>query len=197
MWGLDENFESQNPTQINLEELVEERDSKHFFYLVTIGIATLTAAIFALGIGSSESLGFWKTTRIILQLDEPTDIQSAILLEIRLPRILMAIFAGTALATAGALMQGSLGNPLVSPLTLGVASGASLGAALAIILGFSVIGDGDSFFSNVIPNTILVVNTFVFSLIVVFIILKLGQVRGVSAESYILVGIAITFIAGA
>jgi iron complex transport system permease protein len=190
VWGLDENYETQSGTQQNLEELVEERDSKHYFYLVSIGVVTLTAAIFALGIGSSESLGFWKTTRIILQLDEPTDIQSAILLEIRLPRILMAIFAGTALATAGALMQGSLGNPLVSPLTLGVASGASLGAALAIILGFSVI-------ANVIPNTILVANTFAFSLIVVFIILKLGQVRGVSAESYILVGIAITFIAGA
>ena len=197
MWGLDENYETQSETQQNLEELVEERDSKHYFYLLSIGVVTLTAAIFALGIGSSDSLGFWKTTRIILQLDQPTDIQSAILLEIRLPRILMAIFAGTALAIAGALMQGSLGNPLVSPLTLGVASGASLGAALAIILGFSVIGDGDSFFANIIPNTILVVNTFVFSLIVVFIILKLGQVRGVSAESYILVGIAITFIAGA
>jgi len=45
VWGLDENFESQNPTQINLEELVEERDSKHFFYLVTIGIAIITLLI--------------------------------------------------------------------------------------------------------------------------------------------------------
>jgi hypothetical protein len=58
VWGLDENYETQSGTQQNLEELVEERDSKHYFYLVSIGVVTLTAAIFALGIGSSESLGF-------------------------------------------------------------------------------------------------------------------------------------------
>ena len=170
-------------------------------------LLTIIFALFSMGFGSSKSLNFWKIIRIVLGLDEPTDIQRSILLNIRLPRVLMAIFAGAALATAGTLMQGSLGNPLVSPLTLGVASGASLGAALAIILGFSVIdiGFADYFsdgwlkvwLSDLFPNTILVLNTFIFSLIVVFIVIKLGELRGVSAESYILVGIAITFINGA
>ena len=50
---------------------------------------------------------------------------------------------------------------------------------------------------DIIPNTLIVINTFIFSLIVVFIVIKLGELRGVSAESYILVGIAITFINGA
>ena len=154
-----------------------------------------------MGFGSSESLNFVKIGKIILGIDEPTGTQSVILLKYRLPRVLMAIFAGAALAIAGALMQGSLGNPLVSPLTLGVASGASLGAALAIILGFSVVGANFSLFglpfAEIIPNTIIVFNTFAFALIVVFIIIKLGEFRGISAESYILVGIAITFINGA
>ena len=154
-----------------------------------------------MGFGSSESLNFVKIGKIILGIDEPTGTQSVILLKYRLPRVLMAIFAGAALAIAGALMQGSLGNPLVSPLTLGVASGASLGAALAIILGFSVVGTDFSLFglpfAEIIPNTIIVFNTFAFALIVVFIIIKLGEFRGISAESYILVGIAITFINGA
>ena len=163
-------------------------------------LLTIIFALFSMGFGSSKSLNFWKIIRIVLGLDEPTDIQRSILLNIRLPRVLMAIFAGAALATAGTLMQGSLGNPLVSPLTLGVASGASLGAALAIILGFSVVDIGfgeDYWLSDWFPNTILVINTFIFSLIVVFIVIKLGELRGVSAESYILVGIAITFINGA
>ena len=152
-------------------------------------------------------LNFGKIIKIILGIDEPTDTQSVILLKYRLPRVLMAILAGAALATAGALMQGSLGNPLVSPLTLGVASGASLGAALAIILGISVFGTDFSIsvpftqivlhLADIIPNTMIVINTFAFSLIVVFIIIKLGELRGISAESYILVGIAITFINGA
>ena len=100
----------------------------------------------------------------------------------------MAIIGGVALATAGALMQGCLGNPLVSPLTLGVASGAALGAALAIVLGFSIVS---------IPELAIVANSFVFSLIVVFIIIQLGKMTSLTAESYILVGIAITFICGA
>jgi len=166
-------------------------------------VSTALVAIFSMGLGSSKSLSFSKIIMIILGLETPTDIQESILINIRLPRVMMAIFAGAALATAGTLMQGSLGNPLVSPLTLGVASGASLGAALAIILGFSVIDlpvfDNEiySTLMEFIPNTLIVVNTFIFSLIVVFIVIKLGELRGVSAESYILVGIAITFINGA
>ena len=184
-----------------LERLIDQRSKKQTKYIILLILFTLFFAIFAMGFGSSESLNFVKIGKIILGIDEPTATQSVILLKYRLPRVLMAIFAGAALAIAGALMQGSLGNPLVSPLTLGVASGASLGAALAIILGFSVVGTDFSLFglpfAEIIPNTIIVFNTFAFALIVVFIIIKLGEFRGISAESYILVGIAITFINGA
>jgi iron complex transport system permease protein len=53
--------------------------------------------------------------------------------EIRLPRILLAILAGIALATSGAVYQGAFRNPLVEPFILGVSAGASLGAALGIV----------------------------------------------------------------
>jgi len=207
LWRIDEVFNSTNHETQDLDIQIENRSKRQGQYMTLLVLLTIIFALFSMGFGSSKSLNFWKIIRIVLGLDEPTDIQRSILLNIRLPRVLMAIFAGAALATAGTLMQGSLGNPLVSPLTLGVASGASLGAALAIILGFSVIdiGFADYFsdgwlnvwLSDWFPNTILVLNTFIFSLIVVFIVIKLGELRGVSAESYILVGIAITFINGA
>lgn len=54
---------------------------------------------------------------------------------IRLPRILSAVFIGASLSVAGATYQGMFRNPLVSPDILGVSSGASLGAALAILNG--------------------------------------------------------------
>lgn len=54
---------------------------------------------------------------------------------IRLPRILSAMCIGASLAAAGAAYQGMFRNPLVSPDILGVSSGASLGAALAILYG--------------------------------------------------------------
>lgn len=200
LWRIDEVFNSTTHETQDLDIQIENRSKRQGQYMTLLVLLTIIFALFSMGFGSSKSLNFWKIIRIVLGLDEPTDIQRSILLNIRLPRVLMAIFAGAALATAGTLMQGSLGNPLVSPLTLGVASGASLGAALAIILGFSVIdiGFGENYWlSDWFPNTILVLNTFIFSLIVVFIVIKLGELRGVSAESYILVGIAITFINGA
>ncbi len=207
MSDTDEILDSKDEEVNKLEYLIDKRSKNQRKYLFLLILLTIFFAIFAMGFGSSESLDFGKIIKIILGIDEPTETQSVILLKYRLPRVMMAILAGAALATAGALMQGSLGNPLVSPLTLGVASGASLGAALAIILGISVFGTDFSFsipftqivfhLADIIPNTMIVINTFAFSLIVVFIIIKLGELRGISAESYILVGIAITFINGA
>lgn len=59
-----------------------------------------------------------------------------IVLDIRLPRVLAAILAGSALAMAGTLMQGLFQNPLAGPEILGVSSGASLGAVIAVVTGF-------------------------------------------------------------
>lgn len=60
---------------------------------------------------------------------------SNIVINVRLPRIIMSIFLGSALSAAGASYQAIFKNPMVSPSLLGVSSGASFGAALAIVLG--------------------------------------------------------------
>jgi iron complex transport system permease protein len=64
----------------------------------------------------------------------------AVLWDIRLPRVALAVVVGASLACAGALMQGSLGNPLAEPGIVGVSSGAALGAVAAIVAGVSVLG---------------------------------------------------------
>lgn len=56
---------------------------------------------------------------------------------IRLPRVLLGFTAGAALGGAGVVFQALFRNPLASPYTFGITSGASFGAALAIILGFT------------------------------------------------------------
>src|SRR6478735_7236229 len=58
----------------------------------------------------------------------------AIVMDLRLPRVLTAMVVGTGLAVAGATFQGLLRNPLADPYVLGTASGAALGAAIAVIL---------------------------------------------------------------
>ena len=60
-----------------------------------------------------------------------------ILLELRLPRALLAMWTGGALALSGVLFQALLRNALATPYTLGVSGGASLGAVLAIVFGWN------------------------------------------------------------
>jgi len=69
-------------------------------------------------------------------LDTGVDpVTMAIVWELRLARTLLAGVAGAALAVAGAVLQGLFRNPLADPYSMGVSSGASLGAVLAIVAG--------------------------------------------------------------
>ncbi len=67
--------------------------------------------------------------------DAVQDWQVDILMNIRLPRVLLGLVAGATLALVGAVFQALLRNPLATPYTLGVASGGSFGAVAAIFLG--------------------------------------------------------------
>lgn len=93
------------------------------------------------------------------------DSSNALLIirDIRLPRIIAAIFIGIGLAGSGAVYQALFRNPLVSPDILGVTSGCTLGAALALI--FSV----DSFF-------LIQISSFTLGLISVFIALYISRI---------------------
>ena len=71
---------------------------------------------------------------------EVSDLVYKTVWNIRLPRIVLAMLVGGGLAAAGCAFQSLFANPLATPDTLGVASGASFGAALAILMGFSMIG---------------------------------------------------------
>ncbi|MFZ2530445.1 MAG: iron ABC transporter permease [Rhodococcus sp. (in: high G+C Gram-positive bacteria)] len=68
---------------------------------------------------------------------EPVD---SVVFGLRMPRILLAALAGAGLACAGAAFQSLFGNPLATPDTLGVTSGASIGAVVALLLNMSLIG---------------------------------------------------------
>jgi iron complex transport system permease protein len=65
-------------------------------------------------------------------------IREQILTQIRLPRTLFAFVAGAGLALCGLVFQAMFHNPLATPFTLGVASGASFGAALTVLLGINI-----------------------------------------------------------
>jgi len=86
-------------------------------------VVSLIAALVVAALLGSEKLAFFDLT----------DEQSAILFDIRLPRILLGATIGASLALAGASLQSLLRNPLAEPYLLGVSNGAALGTMLAFI----------------------------------------------------------------
>jgi iron complex transport system permease protein len=108
-----------------------------------------------------------------------------VLWEIRMPIALMAVAVGAALSLAGAQMQTILNNPLASPFTLGISAAASFGAALGLAFGVKLL--------PVAVDYIVPLNAFVMALISAMLIHLLSTRRGVTAETIVLLGIALVF----
>ena len=70
-------------------------------------------------------------------ITNPTTIDHKLFWDIRLPRVLVAFFAGGILSLGGLIFQSIFKNPMSTPYTLGVATGSTLGVAFAIVFGFS------------------------------------------------------------
>ena len=104
-------------------------------------LLTVLTLILCIGVGS-VSVPFRDTAEIIFRAiagwEQPSGSAVAIILYTRLPRVLCVALVGAMLALGGCAMQGLLRNPLADGSTLGVSSGASLGAALAILSGVSI-----------------------------------------------------------
>ncbi|HET9513691.1 MAG TPA: iron chelate uptake ABC transporter family permease subunit, partial [Gemmatimonadales bacterium] len=71
---------------------------------------------------------------ILRALAEPGSVEAAILLDLRVPRVLLAFTVGAGLGLTGAVLQALVRNPLADPYLLGLSGGAGLGAVLAIAL---------------------------------------------------------------
>lgn len=108
----------------------------------------------------------------------------------RLPRIFLSILTGMSLAIAGAVMQGLLRNPLVSPFTLGLSSAASFGAAVAIVIGPGMLG-AYLFLSY---DMFIVVMAFVFGWLSMLLVYGISRSRGTTQSTLILAGVVIGYI---
>jgi iron complex transport system permease protein len=106
-----------------------------------VACAIVAALAPLLGVTTDRSTG-WHLDLIGPSALAPGSLDHAILM-VRVPRVLAALLTGGALAGAGCALQALLRNPLAEPFTLGISSGASLGAVLAIRLGAErLLGEG-------------------------------------------------------
>ena len=111
----------------------------------------------------------------------------AVIWNIRMPRILVGILVGAALAVSGAVMQGVFANPLADPGIMGVSSGASLGAVLAISLGL-----------NTISMFYMPLLAFIMAVITVFFTVILSLRKGkIPIMVLLLAGVVISIFIGA
>ncbi|WP_188052389.1 FecCD family ABC transporter permease [Aureimonas fodinaquatilis] len=119
---------------------------------------------------------------------------AAIVLDIRLPRVCMALAVGAALALSGAMMQGLFRNPLADPGLVGVSSGAALAAVTIIVLGAHL--------APVLPEFLmrhlLPFGAFAGAMASTALIYRLSTVDGrTSIATMLLIGIALGALAGA
>lgn len=134
------------------------------------GISGLLGWICGLFGGEGPALGidqFW------------TDAMETLMINVRLPRILLACLVGACLSAAGAAYQGIFQNPMASPDILGASKGAGFGAALGIWLGLG--------------SRMVSISAFVFALVAVGLVWIIGRnARGKQVLALVLAGIMIS-----
>lgn len=164
----------------------EKKTAKQWTYPLTLtvmGLLLFAAILMSVTMGrypiSLKELGG-------ILLSKVTDIepfwsktQASLLLQHRLPRILLACMVGCCLSAAGAAYQGVFQNPMAAPDILGASSGAAFGAALAILLGAG--------------SSMVIFSAFAASLFTVFLVIFIGErAKGTRVLGLILSGIMVS-----
>lgn len=123
-----------------------------------------------------------------------SNIEQSIIINIRLPRVIMSIMSGSLLAITGVFMQAFFRNPLADPALIGVAAGGALGAVSMIVLGATFFAG----LTQLATVFALPIAAFAGSLTVCLIVFSIARRDGmVNMTTMLLCGIAINAMAGA
>ena len=153
----------------------------------------LLAMTLSLAVGASDA-SLWQALGKLISGHELSLRDRVVLFDIRLPRMVMGVLVGAALAVSGAVMQGLFRNPLADPGIVGVSAGAGLGAICAIVLGGIVPPAIAAFFGySLVP-----VAAFVGSWVSVILLYRVSTRKGrTSVATMLLAGIALGALTGA
>lgn len=103
-------------------------------------LLTISFAIVALSLGRYSKIDITDIPSILFRYfsqNQITDTNTNVVMNLRFPRVVAAVFIGASLAIAGAAFQALFSNPIASPDTLGITHGTSFGAIVAILFGFN------------------------------------------------------------
>jgi len=186
------------PVTGNVEVTYSKRSKRWKLILTGLIVLLLVTVIVCLNIGYA-SIPFNEILAVLaskipglnslVPANSFPETTQAIILDIRLPRVLAGVIIGAALATGGALYQGVFKNPMADPSVLGVSAGASVGAGLGLLFGagLSLLG------FPIVPTT-----AFIAALATVFLVYNIARVgTRVPEMTLLLTGIAVTIFLSA
>ncbi len=171
------------------------------FALTALTLLLLVVVLFGAGAGAVSITPLQALAMIAAQVNINLPVaydaqQEAVLLAIRLPRVLLGVMIGAALAIAGATMQGLFRNPLADPALVGVSSGAALAAAIVIVFGAGLTAGATLI--SMIGIFLLPLAAFAGGLAATWLVYHLSRGAGrTSVATMLLAGIAVNAFAGA
>ncbi len=155
--------------------------------LVTLAVLLLCVSAGSVRVPLRDTVSIiWNS---VLGLPIPEGMSKSIVFFVRLPRVICAGLIGASLSLCGAAMQGLLRNPLADGSTLGISSGASIGAVLALAFGFSIPGLSGG-------GVMLTAIIFAFASLMVILTLAYSLDFSLSTNTIILIGIVFSMFAG-
>ena len=179
--------------------LINKKNTVHIFFLSLFVILVFLLILYVV-IGPVQ-ININQSTEIILSYfklisDENisfNQIQKMVLLDIRIPRLILAILVGAGLGMSGAILQGLFRNPLIDPGFIGVSSGAAVGALFAIMFSQFFY----FYFDTNISNFLLPILAMSGSFITTFIIYRISKsAYKTNIMTMLLAGIAVNALSG-
>ncbi len=160
---------------------------------IWLGLLLLGSCVASMTVGATGTQP-WPAIGRLLRGEELSLAEYVLLWEIRLPRTLLGVLVGAALALSGAVMQGLFRNPLADPGIVGVSAGAGLGAISVIVLGALL----PVWVQQVVGSYLIPFAAFLGSWIVVLLLYAVATKQGqTSVATMLLAGIAFAALAGA
>lgn len=154
--------------------------------IILLLIAMLLSSALAAAATGVVKIGLRELVDILINRTDT--VNASILMDIRLPRVVLAGIIGAGLAAVGGVMQGIFKNPLVDSYTLGMSSGAALGAVISIITGLNI---------SIMGIETTGVFAFIGAMCTLFFVYSLAYTRSrMSINSLLLAGVAVSYFLG-
>ncbi|PLT28621.1 FecCD family ABC transporter permease [Peribacillus deserti] len=158
-------------------------ERKALFTFVTLGVIAVLLFLLSTGVGQMF-IPPWNVAKALAGAG--SSLEETVIFSLRLPRILIALFVGAALAAAGGILQGMIRNPLASPDILGLTNGASL----AVVSFLTMFSDADN--SLTVSIGWLPAAAFLGASATAVIVYLLSWKNGMSPVRMVLIGIGIS-----